>query len=235
MIGFFILFIVLATIFLGLRAASSHRRIASNSSGTYEGGCVTRHSEGALGTRYLIVKQGATTSGILVCGATDTPLGILTDEAEESGDVVMVITPGGADGTVLVIPAVSISAGDVVYTAAAGKVTNVPVAGCRRIGIALEDGTADEAMALDPQGFGAVWATKQVIYAGKLAMAGGNASEAATVTGLLATDVVVATITDNLANDNVSLLEAKPSADTLTLLFSEDPTAGVVVDYMVLR
>ena len=63
----------------------------------------------------------------------------------------------------------------------------------------------------------------------------GDFQEAETVTGLAATDVVIATITDNSTNDNVILLEAKPSTNTLTLLFNEDPGAGVVVDYVAYR
>lgn len=93
---------------------------------------------------------------------------------------------------------------------------------------------ADDAVSLEHLDAGIV-PSHIVVLAGKLTMGGGNASEAETVTGLLATDIVVATITDNSANDDVSLLEAKPSTDTLTLLFNEDPGAGVVVDYVALR
>ena len=76
---------------------------------------------------------------------------------------------------------------------------------------------------------------KGVVLGGKLTMGGGNATEAETVTGLLATDTVVASISDNSTNNDVSLLEAKPTEDTLTLLFSEDPGANVVVSYIVYR
>lgn len=76
---------------------------------------------------------------------------------------------------------------------------------------------------------------KGIVLAGKLTMGGGGASEAETVTGLLASDVVIASISDNSTNNNVELIEAKPTADTLTLLFTEDPGAGVVVDYIAYR
>lgn len=78
-------------------------------------------------------------------------------------------------------------------------------------------------------------ASFKAVLAGKLTMGGGAASEAETVTGLLATDYVFATITDNASNDNVILIEAKPSTNTLTLLFNEDPGAAVVVDYIAFR
>jgi hypothetical protein len=73
------------------------------------------------------------------------------------------------------------------------------------------------------------------VLAGRLTMGGGAASEAETVTGIAATDIVIATIVDNSTNDNVILLEAKPSTNTLTFLFNEDPGANVVVSYAVFR
>jgi hypothetical protein len=66
-------------------------------------------------------------------------------------------------------------------------------------------------------------------------LAGGAASEAVALPGVADGDLVQAAIVDNLANDNVYLLEAKPSADTVTLLFNEDPTAGVKVAIVVYR
>jgi hypothetical protein len=74
-----------------------------------------------------------------------------------------------------------------------------------------------------------------VKYAGTATMAGGNATEAVTVAGLLATDIITAVIVENLANNTLQLLEAKPTANTLTLLFSADPTAGIKVSYTALR
>lgn len=61
------------------------------------------------------------------------------------------------------------------------------------------------------------------------AYAGGGTSNAYTATGLVATDVVVATI---LASTNsVSITKAVPSANTLTVTFSADPGADTTVQW----
>lgn len=78
-------------------------------------------------------------------------------------------------------------------------------------------------------------ASHEVVLGSLATLTGGAASEAVTVTGALSTDIVVASVTDNLSNNDLNLLEAKPSADTVTLLFNEDPGAGAKVSILVLR
>lgn len=93
---------------------------------------------------------------------------------------------------------------------------------------------ADDAISLEHLDSG-ITPSHIVAFAGRLTMGGGNASEAETVTGVAATDIVVATIVDNSTNDDLVLLEAKPTTNTLTFLFNEDPGASVVVSYAVYR
>lgn len=93
---------------------------------------------------------------------------------------------------------------------------------------------ADDAVSLEHLDAG-ITPSHIVAFAGILTMGGGNASEAETVTGVAATDIVVATIVDNSTNDDCSLLEAKPTTNTLTFLFNEDPGANVKVSYAVYR
>lgn len=58
---------------------------------------------------------------------------------------------------------------------------------------------------------------------------GGGTSNAFTATGLVATDIVVATI---LASANsVAITKAVPTANTLTITFSADPGAGTTVQW----
>lgn len=73
-----------------------------------------------------------------------------------------------------------------------------------------------------------------VKYAGEYTTTGGNATEAATVTGVAATDIVVASIMDNGTN-NVTLLQAATTLNTITFTFSADPGADAVVSYAVYR
>ena len=73
-----------------------------------------------------------------------------------------------------------------------------------------------------------------VKFAAQATTAGGAAAEAITVTGLAATDLVFAQIKDN-GTSNVTLLQAVPTANTLTLTFSADPGNDTVVYYQALR
>lgn len=64
------------------------------------------------------------------------------------------------------------------------------------------------------------------------AYAGGGTSNAFVATGLVATDIVVATI---LASTNdVAIAKAVPTADTLTITFSADPGADTTVQWIAI-
>lgn len=73
-----------------------------------------------------------------------------------------------------------------------------------------------------------------VALAGKYTTLGGSATEAAVVTGVLATDVAIVSLQTKGATPR-TILTAAPTADTLTVVFSGDPSTDHVVSYMVLR
>ncbi len=73
-----------------------------------------------------------------------------------------------------------------------------------------------------------------VKFAGKHTTAGGNATEAKTVTGVASTDVVVATLQSATGTPR-TLLTTAPTTDTLTFIFSGDPSTTHVVSYVVYR
>ncbi len=73
-----------------------------------------------------------------------------------------------------------------------------------------------------------------VKYAAQVTTVGGAAAEAFTVTGLAATDLVYCQIKDN-GGSNVTLLQAVPTTNTLTVTFSADPGADTVFYYQALR
>lgn len=74
-----------------------------------------------------------------------------------------------------------------------------------------------------------------VVYAGsQTATAGGSATETKTITGLLATDVVHVTLSVKGATPR-TILTAIPSSNTLTIVFSGDPSTDHKYDYSVLR
>ena len=73
-----------------------------------------------------------------------------------------------------------------------------------------------------------------VKFAGQHTTVGGDANETATVTGVLATDIVIATIEDNGTN-NVTLLQAAAAANAVNFTLSANPGTDCIINYMVLR
>ncbi len=74
-----------------------------------------------------------------------------------------------------------------------------------------------------------------VKYAGKITWSGSGASLATTVTGVAATDIVVATI-QTAPTEAAYLVSAAPTTDTITLVLSAANTSNnAVISYQVLR
>ena len=73
-----------------------------------------------------------------------------------------------------------------------------------------------------------------VKFAGQPTTAGGNAAEAITVTGAAATDLAFVTMVDDGTN-NVTIVNAVVTLNTLTVTFSGDPGADCVINYQLLR
>lgn len=72
------------------------------------------------------------------------------------------------------------------------------------------------------------------MYAGEHTTAGGAAAEAITVSGVLATDLVLVTLHTAGATPR-TIVTVVASADTVTVTFSADPSTDHVVTYEVLR
>lgn len=71
-------------------------------------------------------------------------------------------------------------------------------------------------------------------YAAQYTTTGGAAAEAITVTGALATDLAFVQLVNDGTN-NVSVLSAAVTADTLTVTFSADPGADAQIYYQIVR
>lgn len=183
--------------------------------------------------RFLGAKEGDGGDDAGVCDATDRPIGFFLDEGS-TGDKIAI--GRGSHKTHFGIAAVSIAIGDILYTAADGKVTNVLTVDCFHRGVAMSAVSAGEAVAggdsaiveIDPIDFG-----KRAVYRGKITLGGGAVTEAITIAGLTADHNVLVSISDNNGNEDVELIEATPSADTLTLRFTEDPGDGAIVDIII--
>jgi len=92
---------------------------------------------------------------------------------------------------------------------------------------------ADDAVSLENLDDG-IAPSHVVKYADSVTSTGGNATEAFTVTGALATDLPQVTMVDNGSND-VAVLQAAVSADTLTVTFDADPGNDAIISYSLLR
>lgn len=73
-----------------------------------------------------------------------------------------------------------------------------------------------------------------VVFAGKFTTAGGDANEQASVAGVVASDIVVASLQDKGASP-VTLLTSKPGTDVIDFIMSGNPSTDHVISYQVLR
>lgn len=73
-----------------------------------------------------------------------------------------------------------------------------------------------------------------VVYAGTHTTTGGSATEAKTVTGVLSTDILLASLKVRGATPR-TILTAAPTTNTVTYVFSGDPSTDHQVYYTVLR
>lgn len=73
-----------------------------------------------------------------------------------------------------------------------------------------------------------------VKFAGKYITLGGSATEAQTLAGVAATDIVIATMQDATGTPR-TLLTSKPTTNTITYIFSGDPSTTHTVSYTVYR
>lgn len=91
---------------------------------------------------------------------------------------------------------------------------------------------ADDAVSLEHLDSG-ITPSHLVKYAGTHSYGGGGTSDAATVTGVAATDLVFATI--KASTNAVSIVKAVPTTNTVTFHFSADPGASTEVFYQVIN
>lgn len=90
--------------------------------GTHTNGVLPFAAEVTMATRYLLVQKGTADNGIIVNIATTRPWGVCLDEPT-SGNKAAVAMLGCAEGTVKMVANAAITVGQMVYTAAAGKVS----------------------------------------------------------------------------------------------------------------
>ena len=178
--------------------------------------------------RHLLYKWGTDNQHVAVAGALDEPLGTIDNMNVATTDRVTVLL-WGRKRTRKCVAAGAITCGDPIFMAASGQVSNT---GNIRIGTALNTVAAQygivEVLPMPSLN------TKKAIFAGTHTTVGGSASETKTITGLLSTDIVLVSLRQKGATPR-TILTAAPTADTLTLVFSGDPSTDHKVDYVIYR
>jgi len=116
-------------------------------------GSITRKTDAAIATRHLLVKVGSDADHIAACGASEVPIGTVPDEAAAAEENVEVALLGSAPSSRKMVASEAITAGEKVYTAASGKVQDLPTdAGTYYcVGTALTPASADgDVIEVDP-------------------------------------------------------------------------------------
>lgn len=134
----------LVTLLLACRRRRA-RLLACNIAEATHAGAFTKKTDAAITTRNLLGKPGSDINHVAVSGANDIPYGVITDEAAAAEELVGVAILGTENRTLLMVASEAITEGEHVYTAAAGKVQDLPAgAGTYyELGIALTASAAD--------------------------------------------------------------------------------------------
>ena len=110
-------------------------------------------TSGPIAERYLLGALGADPAHIIVAGANDVPIGVITDEASGAEAPLNVNLLGSTCETQLMVAAVPINAGDFLVPAANGRVQPMPAAAGKYnvVGRALTTApAAGETVSADP-------------------------------------------------------------------------------------
>lgn len=137
---------------LGLLRSTGTVRLANIAEGTHEGG-LTKFTDAAITERWLLGKMGSASDRVAVCGASDTPIGVITDEATASGEAVSVALLGSSRGTVRMVASAAVAQGALLEPAASGRVQTLGAgAGTHHVvGRALDAATsAGDVIEVDP-------------------------------------------------------------------------------------
>lgn len=133
------IFTVLLVPALCARRRRSETVFANIAEGTHTDS-ITKLTDAAIATRYLLFKVGSDANHIAVGGATDLPLGSVADEASAAEEYVAVNLLGKGPTKLLVASEAMATTGVKVYAAASGKIA---LSGTVLVGTLLTTAAAD--------------------------------------------------------------------------------------------
>jgi hypothetical protein len=105
----------------------SRRPVFSNIAQGTHAGYLTVTAASAFTSKYLLAKADSTAGEVDVCGASDCPVGVATDDADE-GDPLAIKILGVSPQSILVTANGAIAAESYLYAAANGEVQSEPTA-----------------------------------------------------------------------------------------------------------
>lgn len=215
------------------RRSMRHVRLANIAEGTWCAS-VNKLSDAAITTRGLLYKFGSDADHIAVAGATDVAIGVVNDEIATADltDVYVAVDLLGKGGTKKMVANGAIAVGNTVYQAASGKVS---ATGTRPVGRALTASASDgDTITVDDTLMPAAPAGYVLMFMGQRTWAAGAAAtEGFAVTGVLSTDLVLASW--NVVAGTITALKVAPTADTLTATTSANMANGDKYTYAVYR
>ena len=188
--------------------------------GTHAGSLTLTAAED-INSPYLLVKIDDTGNAVEICTAADLPVGLALDECD-MGEGVAVALPGCAESTFMCRAASDVDAGDEVFTAADGKVTNTASGSCYKVGVAINAAQAGALVEVDPQGFGT--RPNQIAENGMYVWQGSGAEETMTLAGAAEGDLAIASIA--AAGGTETAVVASVSEDSIKFKLNASGTAG---------
>lgn len=138
-----------AMVFGAVKLSAAHERrgltTAYNIAEGTRAGSFTAKAAAAITSRYLLVKPTTNKLEVAIAGASDFPIAQVDDEAAAAGDLVNANLLGLSDRTLLMVASEAIALDDEIYTAANGKVQDLPTAAGTyyKVGRPLSTASAD--------------------------------------------------------------------------------------------
>lgn len=122
-----------------LQRRRTPRLIATNIAEGVHVDSISRLTDAAITTRYLLYKKGTDADHIAVSGASDQPIGTVPDEAD-AAELWVEVALLGKGPTKKMVASEAIGAGVLVYAAASGKIATT---GTQCVGVSLIAASAD--------------------------------------------------------------------------------------------
>lgn len=106
-------------------------------------GSVRRLADGAIATRHLLMKKGTDDVDVATCGASNVPLGTVDNTVADNEEVDLLLL--GGERTQKMVASEALGVGELLFTAASGKVSNLSATSGTyyQVGVALTAAAAD--------------------------------------------------------------------------------------------